>query len=71
VPDRPPEKLFMLNREARDEWSSRVNSTLAFTEVYFGQDYYNTLYALNTGFGDTFAKFNPISILQTGSEDST
>ena len=49
-----------LNREARDEWSSRVNSTLAFTEVYFGTDYYNTLYALNTGFGDTFAKFNPI-----------
>lgn len=49
-----------LNREARDEWSSRVNSTLAFTQVYFGPDHYNMLLALNAGFADMFTKFNPI-----------
>jgi hypothetical protein len=57
---RDVEQERKLNREARDDWSSRVNSTLAFTQVYFGSDYYNTLYDLNTGFGDLFAKFNPI-----------
>lgn len=54
------EKERNLNREARDDWSSRVNSTLAFTQVYFGSDYYNTLYDLNKGFGDLFTQFNPI-----------
>lgn len=49
-----------LNREARDEWSSRVNSTLAFIQVYFGPDDYNRLDDLNNRFGDLFAKFNPI-----------
>jgi len=49
-----------LNREARDDWSSRVNSTLAFIQVYFDPDRYDTLYDLNTRFGALFEKFNPI-----------
>jgi len=49
-----------LNRDARDEWSSRINSTLAFTQVYFGPDYYSTLDQLGTDFGNLFTKFNPI-----------
>jgi type II secretory pathway pseudopilin PulG len=49
-----------LNREVRDEWSSRVNSSLAFTEVYFGENSLNTLNALDQEFGQIFESFNPI-----------
>jgi hypothetical protein len=49
------------NRDARDDWASHLNSTLSFTETYFGSEARGELEsAITGGFGNIHEEFNDV-----------